>query len=109
MKIIIQRFYDLESDYYGTLIEFIALTGGRPEEAIALTANDVKPKGGRSYIRFSKAYSNRVLLPHTKNRAIRLFPINEQLEALGLRKLIFADFDLTPAIRFAPGHLCNHN
>ncbi len=82
VKMIIQRFYDSESDYYGTLIEFIALTGCRPEKAIALTANDVKSKGGRSYIRFSKAYSNRVLLPHTKNRAIRLFPINEQLEAL---------------------------
>ena len=82
VKLIIQRFYDSASDYYGTLIEFIALTGCRPEEAIALTASDIKSKGGRSYIKFSKAYSNRVLLPHTKNRAIRLFPINEQLQTL---------------------------
>ncbi len=68
VKMIIQRFYDSESNYYGTLIEFIALTSCRPEEAIALTANDIKTKGDRSYIKFSKAYSNRVLLPHTKNR-----------------------------------------
>ena len=82
VKLIIQRFYDSASDYYGTLIEFIALTGCRPEEAIALTASDIKSKGGRSYIKFSKAYRNRVLLPHTKNRAIRLFPINKQLQTL---------------------------
>ena len=42
VKMIIQSFYDSASDYYGTLIEFIAPTGCRPEEAVALTANDVK-------------------------------------------------------------------
>lgn len=82
VKMIIQNFYDSTSDYYGTLIEFIALTGCRPEEAVALVSSDVKTKGGRTYIKFSKAYSNRILLPHTKNRAIRLFPVNEQLETL---------------------------
>ena len=82
VKLIIQSFYDSASDYYGTLIEFIALTGCRPEEAVALTANDIKTKGDRSYVKFSKAYSNRILLPHTKNRAIRLFSINDQLQTL---------------------------
>jgi len=82
VKMIIQAFYDSASDYYGTLIEFIALTGCRPEEAVALTASDIKTKGDRSYVKFSKAYSNRILLPHTKNRAIRLFPINDQLQTL---------------------------
>ena len=82
VKMIIQSFYNSASDYYGTLIEFIALTGCRPEEAVALTAKDIKTKGGKAYIKFSKAYSNRILLPHTKNRAIRLFPINDQLQTL---------------------------
>ncbi len=60
----------------------LALTGARPEEIVALTFDDIKRKGGKTYIKFSKAYSKGVLLPHTKTKEIRLFPCNKQLKDL---------------------------
>ncbi len=41
----------------------LALTGARPEEIVALTFDDVKRKGEKTYIKFSKAYSKGILLP----------------------------------------------
>ncbi len=54
----------------------------RPSECHALTWNDLKRKNDRLYIKFNKAYSNGILLPHTKTYEIRLFPVNSQLEML---------------------------
>ncbi|MGL5870988.1 MAG: tyrosine-type recombinase/integrase [Xenococcaceae cyanobacterium] len=68
--------------YYAHFVEFLALTGARLEEVIALTHGDIKNQNNRLLIRFNKAYSNGVLLPHTKNRAVRLFPCNRQLSEL---------------------------
>ena len=50
--------------------------------ATLLTWDDIKQKNDRTYIRFNKAYSNGILLPHTKTYEIRLFPVNEQLKIL---------------------------
>ena len=68
--------------FYAPMIDFLALVGCRPSECHALTWDDIKRKKDRTYIRFNKAYSNGILLPHTKTYETRLFPVNEQLEAL---------------------------
>jgi integrase len=65
---------------YAHFVEFLALTGARLEEAIALNWDDIKYKNDRQFIRFNKAFSQGILLPHTKNRSIRLFPANDQLQ-----------------------------
>ena len=64
---------DYFHDYYTNYIKFLAYTGCRPEEAIALTWNDIS-----TTIKFDKAYSKGVL-KDTKNHKIRDFPINNQL------------------------------
>ena len=69
-----------QHSYYAPLVEFLALTGCRPEEAYALTWNDIKQRSGRTFIRFNKAYTKGVLLDHTKNHTVRLFPCNKQLQ-----------------------------
>ncbi|MBP0037654.1 MAG: tyrosine-type recombinase/integrase [Roseofilum sp. SID1] len=53
---------------------FLLLTGCRPEDAIALTWEDVADSG----ITFDKAYSRRTLKP-TKNEKVRQFPMTDQL------------------------------
>ena len=68
--------------YYAPMIDFISLVGCRPSECHALTWDDIKQKNDRFYIRFNKAYSQGILLPHTKTHEIRLFPINQQLKTL---------------------------
>jgi integrase len=68
--------------YYAPMIDFISLVGCRPSECHALTWNDIKQKNDRLYIRFNKAYSQGVLLPHTKTHETRLFPVNKQLKTL---------------------------
>ncbi|MGV2830302.1 tyrosine-type recombinase/integrase [Myxosarcina sp. GI1(2024)] len=73
------KFSSYQHSYYAQYIEVLALTGARPEEIIALTFDDIKRKGEKTYIKFSKAYSKGVLLPHTKTKEIRLFPCNRQL------------------------------
>ena len=73
------KFSSYEHSYYAQYVEMLALTGARPEEIIALTFDDIKRKGGKTYIKFSKAYSKGILLPHTKTKEIRLFPCNKQL------------------------------
>ena len=69
-------------DFYAPLVEFLALTGCRPSEAHALTWGDIRYKKDRTYIKFSKAYSVGILVPHTKTHEVRLFPVNDQLQAL---------------------------
>ncbi len=56
------------------------MTGARPEEVLALTVDDIKSIDSKTYIEFSKAYSKGILLPYTKNKRIRNFPCNEQLQ-----------------------------
>ena len=65
--------------FYAPYVEFQTLVGSRPEETIALEWDDIIVKNGRRYIRFNKGFSNGILLNQTKNKTIRLFPINDQL------------------------------
>ena len=89
VKAIIAAFYSDEYNpksshyqhsFYVHYVELLALTGARPEEIAALKFDDIKRKGGKTYIKFSKAYSKGILLPHTKTKEIRLFPCNKQLK-----------------------------
>ncbi|MEM7596014.1 MAG: site-specific integrase [Cyanobacteria bacterium P01_A01_bin.83] len=91
VKAIVSAFYDdryvkpssvYPHSYYAPMIDFISLVGCRPSECHALTWDDIKKKNDRFYIRFNKAYSQGILLPHTKTHEIRLFPINQQLKTL---------------------------
>ena len=80
------KFSNYQHSHYAPYVEVLALTGARPEEVVALTLEDINRKNGKTVIRFSKAYSKGVLLPHTKTKEIRLFPCNEQLkEVLSLQ------------------------
>ena len=63
--------------YYRGYVEFLALTGFRPEEAIALTWTDIK----NNRIIVSRAYSQGIL-KETKTYESRFFPINSQLGSL---------------------------
>jgi integrase len=74
--------------YYTSYVKFLAYTGCRPEEAIALTWDDIDISS--KAIRFAKAYSKGIL-KETKNYKIRYFPINQQLESIlvGSHKLVF--------------------
>ena len=91
VKAIVSAFYSDEyvkpssvypHSYYAPMIDFISLVGCRPSECHALTWDDIKKKSDRLYVRFNKAYSQGILLPHTKTHEIRLFPINKQLKTL---------------------------
>lgn len=91
IRLIIQAFYSnrfvpkysrYDHSYYAPMVEFLALTGCRPEECHALTWDDIRDRGDRTFIRFNKAYSKGVLLSHTKTHTIRLFPCNNQLKKL---------------------------
>jgi integrase len=63
--------------HYRGYVEFLALTGFRPEEAIALEWGDIK--NGRIIV--SRAYSQGIL-KSTKTYETRNFPINSQLANL---------------------------
>jgi integrase len=63
--------------HYRGYVEFLVLTGFRPEEAIALTWADIK--SGRIIV--SRAYSQGIL-KETKTYETRTFPVNAQLEKL---------------------------
>jgi integrase len=64
------------SHYWG-YVQFLSLTGFRPEEAIALSWSDIK----NSRIIVSRAYSQQIL-KSTKTYETRVFPVNTQLEKL---------------------------
>ena len=93
--------------HYAHYVEILALTGARPEEIVALTWEDIKRKGGNTYIRFSKAYSKGILLNHTKSKEIRLFKCNKQLTRLinSIKKIENSNL-LLNAVR---GGYLNHN
>jgi integrase len=70
--------------YYAPMVEFLALTGCRPSEVHAVTWEDIKVSNGKTFIRFNKVWTSKILLPYTKTHEIRLFPCNDQLvELLG--------------------------
>ncbi|HEY9864270.1 MAG TPA: tyrosine-type recombinase/integrase, partial [Candidatus Obscuribacterales bacterium] len=64
--------------YYYPFVQFCTLTGCRPEEAIALTWDDIKHKDNRVLIDFCKAFSKGIL-KGTKTGESRLFPVNNEL------------------------------
>jgi integrase len=66
----------LHSHYRG-YVEFLALTGFRPEEAIALEWSEIK----NNRIIVSRAYSQGIL-KETKTYETRIFPVNAQLDKL---------------------------
>lgn len=92
VKAIIKAFYEntyvskyarkYPHSFYAQRIEFMALTGCRPSECNALVWSDIKEQNDKTFIKFSKAYSVGILVPHTKTHEIRLFPVNKQLRRL---------------------------
>lgn len=107
VKAIIEAFYNdtyclhkssYKHSFYAPLIEFLALTACRPEEAFALTKSDIKVKADRTYIRFNKTFCRGVLMETTKTHVVRLFPCGEQLFNL-LHKLSSQGELLFPSVK----------
>jgi integrase len=73
----VSKFSVFPHSHYHGYVQFLALTGFRPEEAIALTWADIK--NGRIIV--SRAYSQGIL-KETKTYESRNFPINSQLDKL---------------------------
>ena len=91
VKAIVAAFYSNEfnSKYsrykhfsYAHFVDVLAQTFARPEEIIPLTLDDIKRKGGNTYLRINKRYSKGHLLNSTKTNEIRLFKCNEKLNQL---------------------------
>jgi integrase len=79
-KILVAMRADKAAAFYANYVEFLALTGFRPEEAIALTWNDLTAtESGKLSIRVNKAHTKGVL-KSTKTNERRDFPCNEQLK-----------------------------
>jgi integrase len=68
--------------HFAPFVDFLAMSGTRPEEAIALNWDDVKQTDGKTFIRINKVFSDGILLPFTKQKTVRLFPCNDQMIAL---------------------------
>jgi len=66
--------------HYERYVTFLAATGCRPEEAIALTTSDIvrSPQGTECHI--TKVHTQGILQSHTKNHLIRVIPLSEQAE-----------------------------
>ena len=73
----VSKFSVFPHSHYAGYVQFLALTGFRPEEAIALTWADIK----NSRIIVSRAYSQGIL-KSTKTYEGRTFPVNAQLDKL---------------------------
>jgi integrase len=73
----VSKFSVRPHSHYRGYVEFLALTGFRPEEAIALCWSDIKS----SRIIVSRAYSQSIL-KSTKTYETRTFPVNAQLDKL---------------------------
>lgn len=80
IKAILKAFKtDKDSSYYLNYVELLAMTGFRPEEAIALTWDDVVcGDAGKTVLRINKAHSKGEL-KDTKTHDSRDFPCNAQL------------------------------
>lgn len=68
--------------YYTNFVRFLFATGCRPEDARAVTWDDILTKKDKKYICFSKASPIPGVVKPTKNATIRLFPVNEQLQEI---------------------------
>jgi len=73
----VSKFSVFSHSHYRGYVEFLALTGFRPEEAIALVWSDIK----NDQIIVSRAYSQGIL-KETKTYEARTFPVNSQLGKL---------------------------
>jgi integrase len=73
----VSKFSVHSHSHYAGYVEFLALTGFRPEEAIALCWSDIK----NNRIIVSRAYSQGIL-KSTKTYETREFPVNSQLGKL---------------------------
>ena len=80
------RFFSPQSQYrhsfYAPYVHFLAMTGFRPEEAIALTWKDIYSQNQKHWIRVEKAYTHGKLNQKTKTGEVRDFPVNSQLSQL---------------------------
>jgi integrase len=97
----VSKFSVFPHSHYAGYVEFLVLTGFRPEEAIALTWTDIK----KGQIIVSRAYSQGIL-KETKTYETRTFPVNAQLDKLlkslpRTQNLIFPSPD--------GGHINQHN
>lgn len=72
------KYARIPHSYYYHYIKFCALTFCRPEDAIALTWNDIRTRSNGTFISFTKAYS-RGILKDSKTHEIRLFKCNKEL------------------------------
>ena len=72
------KYARVSHSYYYHYIKFCALTFCRPEDAIALTWNDIRTRSNGTFISFTKAYS-RGILKDSKTHEIRLFKCNDEL------------------------------
>lgn len=70
--------------HYTNYIKFLAYTGCRPEEAIALTKTDIKHKPDGSYILINKAYSKGILKTTKTNKSRTLKCNNQLIELLNI-------------------------
>jgi integrase len=73
----VSKFSVRSHSHYRGYVEFLTLTGFRPEEAIALSWGDIK----NGQIIVSRAYSQGIL-KETKTYEARNFPVNSQLKNL---------------------------
>ena len=95
------KFSVFRHSHYSGYVEFLTLTGFRPEEAIALQWGDIK----NNRIIVSRAYSQGIL-KSTKTYETRTFPINSQLGDL-LQSLPRTQNLVFPSIE--GGYINQHN
>jgi len=81
-----------QGNHYQRYVTFLAATGCRPEEAIALTPADISSSAQETECTISKVFSKGILRPYTKNSLERTVPLSDlasQTIAGGSHQLIF--------------------
>ncbi len=91
-EVILKKFNEYSPNYVG-FVAFLFATGCRPEEAIALTWNDIKD----DYILINKAFV-RGVLKETKTKKDRKIPLNERIKSI-LEKNCYSDTKLNSGIK----------
>ncbi|MBP0011453.1 tyrosine-type recombinase/integrase, partial [Roseofilum sp. Belize Diploria] len=74
VRVILEAF---EGNHYERYVTFLAATGCRPEEAIALNPSDISSSSQGTECTFDKAFSKGILSRYTKNYLVRTIPISE--------------------------------
>lgn len=72
------KYASFSHSWYVRFVEFMALTGRRPEDLIALTWDDIQERHGRMVMIVSKAYSKGIL-KKTKNELVTIYPLNREM------------------------------